>query len=126
MQCSPSSVFNTTFLTDYFLEIEDPRRTDRGNLRHSPFGHTALGAGIDAVQVFRMGRDVTFWQAARAMVQDVRGVRQRYPLRGHPAPRVRALRSGGLFVNGDSGFDSEGFRTAYAKRGVIPNVPYND
>lgn len=31
----------------------------------------------------------------------------------------------GLFVNGDSGFDSEGFRSACAKKGVIPNVPYN-
>ncbi|UOY05731.1 IS5 family transposase [Muricauda sp. SCSIO 64092] len=31
----------------------------------------------------------------------------------------------GLFVNGDSGFDSRGFRTACAKRGVVPNVPYN-
>jgi transposase len=31
----------------------------------------------------------------------------------------------GLFVNGDAGFDSEGFRSACANRGVIPNVPYN-
>lgn len=30
----------------------------------------------------------------------------------------------GLFVNGDAGFDSEGFRSACTKRGVIPNVPY--
>lgn len=32
----------------------------------------------------------------------------------------------GLFVNGDSGFDSESFRSACEKRGVIPNVPYNE
>lgn len=32
----------------------------------------------------------------------------------------------GLFVNGDAGFDSQGFRAACAKRGVIPNVPYNE
>ena len=31
----------------------------------------------------------------------------------------------GLFVNGDPGFGSEGFRPACAKKGVIPNVPYN-
>ncbi|VAW12012.1 Mobile element protein [hydrothermal vent metagenome] len=30
----------------------------------------------------------------------------------------------GLFVNGDAGFDSQGLRSACAKRGVIPNVPY--
>lgn len=31
----------------------------------------------------------------------------------------------GLFVNGDGGFDSEGFRSACDRKGVIPNVPYN-
>ena len=34
------------------------------------------------------------------------------------------IETDGLFVNGDAGFDSEGFRSACAKRGVIPNVPY--
>ena len=32
----------------------------------------------------------------------------------------------GLFVNGDAGFDSERFRSACTKRGVIPNLPYNE
>ena len=32
----------------------------------------------------------------------------------------------GLFVNADGGFDSENFRSACAKRGVMPNVPHND
>ncbi len=35
MQDSPATKFNTTFLTEHFSDIEDPRRTDRGNLRHS-------------------------------------------------------------------------------------------
>lgn len=35
------------------------------------------------------------------------------------------IETDGLFVNGDSGFDSEGFRSACAKKGAIPNVTYN-
>lgn len=36
------------------------------------------------------------------------------------------IETDGLFVNGDSGFDSKGFLSACAKRGVVPNVPYNE
>lgn len=35
MQDRPTDYFNTTFLTEHFSEIEDPRRTDRGNFKHS-------------------------------------------------------------------------------------------
>ena len=30
----PEDQFNTTFLSKYFYNLEDPRRTDKGNLRH--------------------------------------------------------------------------------------------